>query len=184
MIKILVGSENPVKVEAVRESFLKYFKEIEIKGLKAGSGVSAQPVNEETFQGAMNRAFFLKNNLKDDGFGADYFVGIEGGITEMFGQWFALGVMCIVDKYGRSAFGTSPLFELPARVTAELLAGTELGDVMDKITGEENTKQKAGAIGFFTKGIMDRKELYVQGLVTALIPFMNRELFFNNSGSN
>jgi non-canonical (house-cleaning) NTP pyrophosphatase len=44
--------------------------------------------------------------------------------------------------------------------------------------GDYNTKQKGGAIAFFTRGVMDRKKLYVQGVTLALIPFVNERLYF------
>ena len=109
---------------------------------------------------------------------ADYFVGIEGGIVKQFDKWFAFGCMCVVDNHGKTGFGTSPHFELPESVTEKLLAGIELGDVMDEIQNQQNTKQKLGAIGYFTKGVMGRKELYVEGLKVAIIPFLNKEMFF------
>ncbi len=179
MIKILVGSENPVKIDAVKEAFLKYFDEVEVTGMPANSKVAAQPVGNETFAGAKNRAVELKNINDERNLQADYFIGIEGGIAKFFNEWFALGLMCIMDKENKTSFGASPLFELPESVTQELLKGIELGDVMDRITGDHNTKQKEGAIGYFTNGIMNRKDLYVQGLITAFIPFLHKELFFN-----
>lgn len=178
MIKIFVGSQNPVKIEAVRDSFIKYFDEVEVEGINVQSGVHDQPVNDDTFIGAKNRASSLKEMAEEKKLKADFFVGIEGGISKLHEKWFALGVMCVINKEGKIGYGTSPLFELPVNITEELLGGTELGDVMDRLTGEGNTKQKGGAIGFFTRGVMDRKELYVHGLVTALIPFLNEELYF------
>ena len=181
-MKILVGSKNPVKIEAVKEAFSKYFEEPEIIGISADSKVSAQPVNGETFEGAKNRATELKQLNSENNLGAKFFVGIEGGIAEFFNKWFALGLMCIIDEEGKTGFGTSPLFELPSSVTKELLNGTELGEVMDKLTGDHNTKQKSGAIGYFTNGVMDRKSLYVPGLITALIPFLHKDFFFKEAG--
>ncbi len=178
MVKILVGSKNPVKIEAVKEAFLKYFDVVEVTGIHANSKVAAQPVGDETFAGAKNRAVELMQINNSKNLQADYFIGIEGGIAKFFNQWFALGLMCIINKEGKTGFGASPLFELPKSITEELLKGVELGDVMDRITGNRNTKQKEGAIGYFTNGIMDRKELYVQGLITAFIPFLHKELFF------
>ena len=179
-MKILVGSKNPVKIEAVKEAFSKYFNHVEVVGISADSKVSAQPVGDETFEGAKNRASGLRKINDEQNLQADYFIGIEGGISIFFNQWFALGLMCIIDKEGNTGFGTSPLFEIPKSFTGELLKGVELGELMDRLTGDHNTKQKGGAIGYFTNGIMDRKELYVQGLITAFIPFLNQELFFNN----
>ncbi len=180
-MKILVGSKNPVKIDAVKEAFSKYFNGVEVKDMSAESSVSPQPVGDETFRGAKNRASWLKKINDEESLNADYFIGIEGGISRFFNMWFALGLICIIDKEGKAGFGASPLFELPGSVTEELLKGIELGEVMDKITGNHNTKQKGGAISYFTNGVMDRKELYVQGVITAFIPFLHKELFFNNN---
>lgn len=176
-MKILVGSQNPVKIQAVREAFAQYFAEVEVSGLEIDPGVPAQPVNEDTFSGAKNRVLALHNLNTVEKLGAHFFVGIEGGIIQLYERWFAFGCMAIGDAQGRLGFGASPLFELPQPIIQELLAGKELGEVIDHLTGDHNTKQKGGAIGFLTQGVMDRKALYVQGLVVALVPFVNEALY-------
>lgn len=177
-MKILVGSKNPVKIDAVRESLSNYFQNIEVSGIEVESGVSIQPVGDETFIGAKNRALKLKKLNESNNINADLFVGIEGGIIKEFNCWFAFGCMCMVDKYGNIGFGTSPHFQLPLLVVEKLLKGIELGTVMDEIQNEENTKQKLGAIGYFTNGVMNRKEFYIEGLKVAIIPFLHKEKFF------
>ncbi|MBN1502966.1 inosine/xanthosine triphosphatase [Candidatus Woesearchaeota archaeon] len=178
MVKVLVGSKNPVKIQAVREAFSHYFNDVEALGLKVSSNVPDMPINQDIFLGAENRAKELKKFNKEQNLGADYFVGIEGGLAEYFSKWLCFGTMCIMDKTDKTSYGTSPQFELPGNIRNELLQGVELGKVMDRLTNDQNTKQKAGAIGFFSKNIIDRKSLYVQGLIMALIPFINKELFF------
>lgn len=180
-MKVLVGSENPVKIEAVKTAFTKYFDDIEVIGINVSSKVSNQPINDEIFNGAENRALELKKINGERNLGARFFVGIEGGIKESFSRWFVFGGMCIMDDTGKIGFGTSPHFELPESIYKQLLNGAELGDVTDKLTGEHNTKQKGGAIGFLTKDVMDRKNFYVPGLVVALIPFLNEKLYFEKS---
>lgn len=177
-MKILVGSKNPVKISSVEEALANYFDNLEVVGIEVESGVSVQPINDETYAGAQNRALRLKELNKLQNLGADLFVGIEGGIAKQFGKWFAFGCMCLIDNNGRIGFGTSPHFELPPKVVEKLLQGTELGDVMDEIMNQQNTKQKHGAIGFFTNGVMNRKELYIEGLKVAVIPFLHKEIFF------
>jgi len=178
MTKVLVGSKNPVKISSVQNAFEKYFNKVEVTGINVDSKVSDQPVNEETFEGAKNRAFKLIEKNNKDNLGADYFVGIEGGIIQLYKKWFAFGCMCIANREGKTGFGTSAHFELPKGIVDELLNGKELGDVMDKIQNKSNTKQKLGAIGYFTNGVMSRSELYVPGLITALIPFLHQDHFF------
>jgi len=177
---ILVGSKNPVKIESVKEAFSFYFDNIEVIGIEVDSGVSSQPINDETFTGAKNRALKLKEINEKEKLNGDFFIGIEGGIINHFNKWFAFGCMCVMDKEGEISFGTSPHFELPEMIISKLLNGIELGDVMDEIMNQKNTKQKNGAIGFFTNGVMNRKELYVEGLKVAVIPFLHKEIFFNN----
>lgn len=179
-MRIIVGSKNPVKIEAAREVFSIYFDNPEVESYDAPSGVNAQPVGDETFRGAFNRAFHLYSLFNDKSGKADFYVGIEGGISMQYDRWFAFGCMCIIDSKKRHSYGLSPFFELPDTITQKLLDGVELGAVMDELTKRENTKQKEGAIGFFTRGVMNRKELYVEGLKTAIIPFLHEELFFQN----
>ncbi len=177
-MKVLVGSINPVKIIAVKEALTFYFHNVETIGIDVDSKVSVQPIGDETFIGAKNRAFKLFEINKVQKLNANYFVGIEGGIIKQFDKWFAFGCMCIIDEFKNCGFGLSPHFELPKPVIEKLLNGEELGDVMDEIQNEENTKQKHGAIGFFTNGIMNRKELYIEGLKVAIIPFLHKKMFF------
>ena len=179
-MKILVGSENPVKLEAVKESFERYFNKIEVLGYKVASAVPDQPIEFETYIGAENRAKELSALNDENNINADFFVGIEGGIIQQYKRWFAFGAMCIIHNSGKKSFGTSAHFELPGIVTEKLLKGEELGHVMDRIMNEENTKQKGGAIAFFTKGKMDRKELYIPGLISALVPFNHISMYFKD----
>ncbi|RLG16926.1 inosine/xanthosine triphosphatase [Nanoarchaeota archaeon] len=171
-MRVIVGSGNPVKIKAVKDAFSKVFEDVEVVGKKVESGVSPQPIGEETFEGARNRALRLKEKEK-----GDFFVGIEGGIINLFSKWFNFAAVCIVDKRGRMGYGASPLFPLPELVIKQLLEGKELGDVMDEIEGKKGVKYGEGAIGFFTRGAMNRKELMEKGVICALIPFLHEEMF-------
>lgn len=180
-MKILVGSTNKVKIEATKEAFGNYFENIEVTGINVDSKVHKQPVNEETFVGAENRANALWQINEKQNINADFFVGIEGGIVQQYKKWFGFGCMCIIDKYGNKSFGSSPHFELPEEVYSRLLNGEELGDVMDELMKQKNTKLNSGAIGFLTNGIMNRTQLYVPGLIAALVPFNHIEMYFKKT---
>ncbi len=179
-MKVLVGSRNPVKVAATKEAFSQYFDAVEVVSIDVSSNVSNQPIEDETFEGAKNRAVTLKERNETQKLNAQFFVGIEGGIKNLFQHWFTFGVICVMDETGRMGYGTTPFFELPDAISTELLdeKGVELGDVMDTLIGETNTKQKQGAVGYFTRCVMTRKEYYVAGVTVALIPFLNRALYF------
>lgn len=173
-MKVLVGSTNPVKINSVKEAFSKYFENVVVEGLSVESGVKDQPIGyEETLLGASNRAAGLETVEE-----ADFYVGLEGGIEKRKGVWLSYGVMFIQRKDGKKGIGVTPAFPLPKVAVEGILNGKELGDVNDEMTGGHNEKQKGGIIDFFTKGKMNRTELYVYGLLMALVPFVREELYF------
>ena len=49
---------------------------------------------------------------------------------------------------------------------------------MDHATGEDNTKQKNGAVGVFSRNALNRKSISVDSVIVALIPFLNKEIYF------
>jgi inosine/xanthosine triphosphatase len=180
-MKVLVGSCNPAKLAAVYEGFTQRFAAVEIVGVEVESGVPAQPIGEETFVGAEHRARTLAERNVNEGLAASFAVGVEGGVIRLHNRWFAFAAVCIVDVRGRVGFGASSFFELPAAVVDGLRTGAELGDVIDRLTGEHNTRQAGGAIGFLTQGRIVRQELLAQGVAMALVPFLNEALFFGVS---
>lgn len=186
-MRIIVGSKNPVKVGAVEEAFKKYWSKCEVIGVDVASGVAAQPMSEkETMNGARQRAYVaLETDLS-----ADYGVGVEGGVTELNptspnwtgmhggkGRLFECAWVAIVDRNGKEGLGGGLYFELPEEIALKIKNGGELGPIMSEMTGEDNVKQKMGAIGIFTKGQLDRKNAYVQIVLSALIKFVSPEWY-------
>ncbi len=176
-MKALVGSVNPVKIEAAREALSRYFDNAEVVGIAAESGVADQPIGDETYLGAENRAAEMLRIDNEKDLGADLFIGIEGGITKIRGRWFAFGAICIMDGRERLGFGASPHVQLPETMVKMLLDGKELGNVTDIITGEKGTKHNRGAVGYLTNDRMNRKEFYVPAIVVALAPFVNEKAY-------
>jgi len=176
MIKIIVGSKNPIKIQAVAEAFGNYFADAEVTGMDVVTGVPDQPFNDETFIGAENRARALFDKRKTIG-NHDYYAGIEGGIIRVYNSWFALGCICLMNDKGEKSFGTSALFQLPDAWIERLKAGMELGHLIDEVAGDKNSKQKNGAIGYLTQNVLTRKDIYIEGVITALIPFLNDDIY-------
>ena len=89
-------------------------------------------------------------------------------------------VICIVNKEGQMSFGKSPHFTLPPFVLEKVLNGEELGKVMGSYVGQHDLSKTSGAIGVLTRGVIDRKELYVSGILMALVPFLSPSLYFSS----
>ncbi len=178
--KVLIGSENSVKIESTRQSFSRFFKPVEVQGLPADSGVPAQPINEETFTGAKNRAECVKYINDEQGLNANFFVGIEGGILQLYNRWFQFSVIHILDQQHQESFGTTGLYELPNWIVEKLLAGSELGHIIDELAQDSNTKEKQSTIGFLTNGAVDRLENNTRAITFALVPFLQENLYFQS----
>jgi inosine/xanthosine triphosphatase len=175
MIKIAVGSQNPVKIEATKEAFLAIWphEEFKIEGVSVPSGVSNQPMSdEESITGAKNRA---KAALQETG--ADYGVGLEGGLQEIKGVWFDCGWVVIVDKEGSEGIGATVKMETPPKAIDMIKQGKELGEVMDILFERTNTKQAEGHFGLMTHNAITRTRGLRDAVISALARFLQPQLY-------
>lgn len=180
---VIVASLNPVKVEAAREAFAVQFpgQRLEIEALAVASGVSEQPISDaETRQGARNRV----RKAREARPGADYWVGLEGGLEELDGLLMASAWMAVADRTGRISEARTPTLPLPPAVQALVHEGLELGAANDRVFATVNSKQGGGAFGLLTKGRYTREGIYTQTLVLALIPFVHSLWRENQAGSD
>ena len=169
-----VGSTNPSKIRAVEMVFRNIFNfEIIIKGVEVDSHVSPQPHDDETINGAINRA---KNALRN----SDYSVGIEAGLfwNPVVKEYFDIAFCAILDKFGRFTYGHSGGFVYPPKVIEMVKKGMEVGDAMEIISGIKDIKRKMGAIGYLSKGKINREEFNAQAVLMAMIPRISGELYF------
>ena len=95
MKKVIVGSNNPIKLETTKEAFAVTFPDevFEFITFAAPSNVPDQPMGQaETKQGAENRAKACLQEYSD----ADFCVGLEGGLEKIDDNYWATAWMCII----------------------------------------------------------------------------------------
>ncbi|KAA3648694.1 MAG: non-canonical purine NTP phosphatase [Chloroflexi bacterium] len=175
MSKIILASQNPVKLQATLNGFAAIFpdKSFDAQTVSVPSGVSDQPMSsEETLQGAVNRAQGAREWEND----AEYWVGIEGGVEQRGAELEAFAWVVILSQTQKGKGRTGSFF-LPPQVAELVRQGKELGEADDIVFGESNSKQKNGAVGLLTGNVIDRTQLYQQAVMLALIPFLNPTLF-------
>lgn len=176
MRKIAVGSVNPVKIEAVRLAFKKVWpeKDWETEGVEVSSGVADQPMSdEETIEGAVNRAKAALEIIPE----AEYGVGLEGGLQQVGNYWFDCGWVAVVSRQGDVGIGSSIKMITPPKMMEKISQGMELGLVIDEIFGTENSRQAEGHFGLMTKGVISRTKGYTDGVIAALVRFIQPEVF-------
>jgi inosine/xanthosine triphosphatase len=151
-MKVIIGSKNPAKIAAVKNSF----PDAECISVDIPSGVNEQPfTDEETIKGAINRAVgaLIQGN-------GEIGIGLEGGVQEtsqglLICNWGAL-----------AAPNMSPIIAggarilLPEEVAIRLRAGAELGPVMDSFAKQKNVRKHEGAVGIFTNSFVNRVDMF------------------------
>ena len=176
MKTIIIASDNPVKARAAQSGFERLFPEESflVHPLNPALPLPAQPLSdEETLQCAVERVRGIRK-LEPQ---ADYWVGIEGGVTErsIGMRTFAWVVIC--DRTGKTGQGRTGEFFLPGLISNLVRQGVELGEADDRVFSRKNSKQSNGAIGILTSDAIDRTELYIPAVIFALIPFKNPDLY-------
>ncbi len=167
-----VGTDNPVKVRAVRRVLADVFDRVRVKPVPVSTGVPEQPVDQQAAVGAMNRA---RAALGEGDFG----VGIEAGLLwdASVGDYLDVQYCAVVDRAGRVTLGHGPGFEYPPSVIARVKAGKTVSQAMGELTGVKEIGSKYGAIGYLTERRMDRDTLTEAAVLMAMVPRIRRDLY-------
>jgi inosine/xanthosine triphosphatase len=151
-MKLVIGSVNPTKVQAVE----RVFTEWEVTGSATDSGVSHQPMSDEqTKQGAVNRALLALDKQS-----ADAGAGLEGGVMSIENKLYLCNWGALTFPSGTIFTASGARIELPDEFLPELQAGKELGEIMEAYAKKTDVRMNEGAIGIFTNGQIDRRAMF------------------------
>src|SRR2546428_3015575 len=171
-LRVRVGTDNPVKVRAVRRVMAGLSLRARVQGVRVRTDVPEQPFGDEALAGAVNRA---KAAIGTGDFG----VGIEAGLvwSSMISDYFDVQYAAIVDRAGHVTVGHGPGFTHPTRVLESVKAGRSVGEAMARVTGIRDIGSKEGAIGYLTERRLDRDALTESAVLMAMVPRIRRELY-------
>lgn len=175
MKRVIVASKNPVKLRSAEFAFQRMFPQdtFRVEPISVSSDVPNQPRSTEmTRSGAEQRA----SNAMAAAPEADFWVGIEGGVSEDHGEMAAFAWIVIRSGSVTGAAQTG-IFFLPRAVADLVRQGIELGVADDMIFGRTDSKWENGAVGLLTGDVIDRSRLYEHAVVLALVPFKNPQLY-------
>ena len=178
VLKAVIGSLNESKINGARKALsllgisFKDIIAIKVKGFKD------QPIGfDEIFIGAAYRAIQSVKYLRNiSGVKNGIGIGIEAGIIKLHNTWFS-GQVAIVADNEKYSIGISSFFPLPRKISNVVSKGYELREVMKEISGYERIAETIGAIGFFSSGYMTRTDLSYQAVLTALLPWINKDIY-------
>lgn len=175
-MKLLIGTKNPCKIEGAKQAFSEFFKDVDVAGFPVPSNVPNQPVNKDIYIGAKNRVNNIIEFAKTNNISADYYLGIESGITNLLGKWIIINIAVIKDSNGYESWGTSEGFPVPNKYVDDIIK-TEFSDVADKIFNQTDLRSGKGSIGILTHNKFDRIHLTKQAFVMALTQFINKDIW-------
>ena len=147
---------NKAKVEAATKVIAAQYPEAKIDYTESASGVRAQPIgDEETIEGAVNRATFIGKN-HPDAIG----IGLEGGVRILGEEMYICNWGAFALPSGEIITAGGAQIRLPNELADEIRKGKELGPVMERYFDAKGLRQKEGAMGIFTAGMITRIESF------------------------
>lgn len=174
-LRVAVGTANRLKRDAVDEAFRRMFPalKVTVRAFDVETGVPEQPTQAEAAQGALQRAEGALEAWKT----AEYGVGVEAGIVRdaFLKERLDVQYCAVADRRGTVTTGHGGGFVYPPDVLKEVLAGKTVSDVLGPRAGDKRIGSTTGAIGWLTRGAVDRKELTMHGVLMALVPRVRPE---------
>jgi inosine/xanthosine triphosphatase len=168
-MRLAVGSSNRIKIEATKEAFEHFYKDVVVISVSMNSP-QTQPITlQGTVSGAVARARAAIEKIKD----ADLGIGIEAGLMEVpsINEYLNVQFAAIVDRNNKLTIGSSPGFQLPADVAKlVLIERMEVDKAVEFLYDIKDIGEKRGIIDLMTKGAMSRKELITNALIMAIAP--------------
>jgi inosine/xanthosine triphosphatase len=166
-MKVIIGTKNQKKIDVVLSIFKGMFdsEDITVMGYPALSKVPEAPHDRETYEGAFNRA----QECSELG-SADYYVGIESGLVERYGNMFEEAWAVVVSRDETKYIGYSSGLLLPSTVVERMNKGEKHNDIMAYFDKEFNLPDdNRDTWSRYTDGTISRQVSLEEALRNALL---------------
>jgi inosine/xanthosine triphosphatase len=173
-MRVVVGSQNPVKRDAAYQAFCQYFVDVKIISVRVDSGVKPFPMSQtETVQGAINRARHAQQKEPS----ADFAVGIEGGLVTFNNATYIQAIAAVLKKMEISV-ARSVAIEVSQKLVDRLDPTSDASKVtVDRWMGRNNLFQNEGVMGVLTQNRLTRTQVLCDTVVCALPRFLLPEFY-------
>jgi inosine/xanthosine triphosphatase len=173
-MRIVVGSENPVKLTATHQAFTKFYDDVEVLPAAVTSGVNPFPMTQqEILKGATTRVEAAWASLST----ADFAVGIEGGVHRLNDRVLIQG-FAAVKQASVIGLGASVAFEVSHTLLAFLdPASDESKSTIDSMFNRKQLFQNEGLVGVLTKNRLTRTQILRDAVIAAFPRFVAPQHF-------
>jgi inosine/xanthosine triphosphatase len=182
---VLLSSTRPAKVDGAREALKaiatadQRFASPEVRTVDLTHLAPRMPLTEAAIiDGARRRARALADAPAFVA-GDTFAIGLEGGLSAIdldgTAVWMLQTWAAVTD--GRLwGYGAGGAVVVPEAVVARVLAGEELGDVIDSLVGSP-TRGTRGAWGVLTRDLVGRRDAFRLAVLAAFAPFYNEAAY-------
>src|SRR5215212_9962666 len=186
---IALGSDRAAKIMALRASVARIaaidpdWANVNVVARRVETSAPAMPLTDwQLMEGARERALAVRDSLNSRRLEADIYVGLEGGFHSISigGEWhtFLRGWAYATDGEDKAAFGAAPSISVPPEIVKRVVQGrSELGAVIDEVTGGRDIRSKQGAWGVLSRDLVTRSMSFELALIAAFAPFYNPKLY-------
>ena len=188
MFKVLIGSTRRAKVDATIAALQAIavvddrFHPTAIEPIDVTDVAPTMPMTERAIlEGALVRArVVLERHVRTAPGQVPLALGVEGGLDPLpladTPDRFVLRTWAVASDGRRWGYGAGGAIVLPRSVAQEVLAGRELGDVIDDVA-RAAVRSTRGAWGVLTRDLIGRRESFTSAILAALAPFYNSSLY-------
>jgi inosine/xanthosine triphosphatase len=171
---VLVASTRPAKIDATRDALAAIglvdsrFRDVTVEPRDASAIAPRMPMTlSEIIAGAESRASAVRTAAM-----CDFAAGLEGGLVQLpQGDWSLQSWAAVTDG-AAWGYGGGPSLVLPTDIAASVVAGEELGDVIDRMAGA-SVRGTRGAWGVLTRDLIGRADAFRMAVIAAFAPFYN-----------
>lgn len=165
-LRVCIASGNDVKMAATEDAFNEIFASphgISITYARTEIKTQHQPAGEKILEGAVRRAAAAVAH-------GDYGVGIEAGVREEHGTFFAEHYAAVADSVGYITYGKGPAFQCPEWILELMREGKEIKRAVPVPFGTDEERER-GLVWYLSKNV-ERRHLIKEAVVMALLPRM------------
>jgi len=169
MARFVIGSMSKRKIEVAQRVIGQLFSDdssIVVEGCEVVSGVPETPWGAETFCGAQNRARNAKAHMLA---AADYYIGLESGLTERYGHIYEEAWSVVLTADGKEYAGYSSGLKVPDYVLQKMDKLKMKHNEVMTILEQEYGKLPNDTWGSYSGGMLIREISLQEAIRNALI---------------
>lgn len=175
MKKIVLTSQNPVKVSVVRNVMEHLVPDVSFEHIALDLGAK----NTELFgkQQILTHMTNMLSKAREMVPDAEYYVSMQGGMEDEESEMHETAYVMVLDSTGRSEVSRCSTFKVPTQIAHEVRNGRDFATAVDGFFKVQDTKTTGGFVSILTNGIVNKESHYSQPFAIAISTLIRKDWF-------